>query len=421
MDTACRKKYVELLRTELIAATGCTEPIAISYAAAKARAILGTMPEAIEVKCSGNIIKNVKAVTVPNSGGQRGIETAAILGAVGGREDKELEVLNDITPQHIELTKKLKDQGICTCSLAEGVENLYIGVTMTAGSESSFVEIRTKHTNITKIEKNGELLFEGGSADASSASDRSILNLKDIYDFAETTDVNQYRDILDRQLSCNSAISEEGKKGGWGAEIGKTVVDVFGDDWRFKAIAAAAAGSDARMNGCPMPVVINSGSGNQGMTVSLPIYEYYKQSHCSEDRFYRALALANLVSLLQKKHIGNLSAYCGAACAGCASVCGIAYMDGASMEEIGQIVVNSASMIGGMVCDGAKSSCAGKIALSVFSGLLAYEQVKRGHSYKAGEGIIAEDIEQSISNIGRMGREGMKSTDLEILKIMIGK
>ena len=421
MDTDCRKKYIELLEAELIAATGCTEPIAISYAAAKARAVLGCMPESMEVLCSGNIIKNVKAVTVPNSGGQKGIEIAAILGVVGGNAEKELEVLNDVTPEDIELTKKLYNEGICATGLAEGVENLYIAVTLKAGNESSFVELKTKHTNITKIQKNGETIFEN-TAVMAGGTDRSILNLKDIYEFAETTDPESYKHILKRQIDHNSAISMAGKEGGWGAEIGKTILSVYGDsDWRFRAMAAAAAGSDARMNGCPMPVVINSGSGNQGITVSMPIYEYYKQSGCSEDKFYRGLALANLVSLLQKKHIGNLSAYCGAACAGCASVCGIAYMDGATIEQIGQIIVNAASTVGGMVCDGAKSSCAGKIAVSVFTGLLAYEQVKRNNSYKPGEGMIVEDAEQSIANIGRMGREGMKGTDIEILKIMIGQ
>ena len=422
MERNVYDNYLTILKAELLPAMGCTEPIAVAFAAAKARAVLGKQPERIEMYCSGNIIKNVKGVVVPNSGGQMGIDVAAVLGVVGGREDLELEVVNSVSEEQIEKTRELVKAGICDCHLVEGEENLYIRAEVFAGEDSAVVEVKTKHNHISRIEKNGEILFAQDDIETSSQGDKSQLNLKDIYEFANTVDLEDVRPIMERQLNYNKAISEEGLKNPWGSCVGQTLLEVNGtSDWRVRAKAAAAAGSDARMSGCAMPVVINSGSGNQGITVSMPILEYANEVKCSEEKLLRALTLANLLSLHQKRYIGNLSAYCGATSAGCSAACGIAYIDDASLEVIGHTIINAISTIGGMVCDGAKSSCAAKIASAVEAGLMGYELAKRDRSFKPGEGMVVEDMEQTIRNIGRMGREGMKGTDVEILNIMIGK
>ena len=422
MERNVYDNYLTILKAELLPAMGCTEPIAVAFAAAKARAVLGKQPERIEMYCSGNIIKNVKGVVVPNSGGQMGIDVAAVLGVVGGREDLELEVVNSVTEEQIEKTRELVKAGICDCHLVEGEENLYIRAEVFAGEDSAVVEVKTKHNHISRIEKNGEILFAQDDIETSSQGDKSQLNMKDIYEFANTVDLEDVRPIMERQLNYNKAISEEGLKNPWGSCVGQTLLEVNGtSDWRVRAKAAAAAGSDARMSGCAMPVVINSGSGNQGITVSMPILEYANEVKCSEEKLLRALTLANLLSLHQKRYIGNLSAYCGATSAGCSAACGIAYIDDASLEVIGHTIINAISTIGGMVCDGAKSSCAAKIASAVEAGLMGYELAKRDRSFKPGEGMVVEDMEQTIRNIGRMGREGMKGTDVEILNIMIGK
>ncbi len=422
MERKIYDNYLTILKAELLPAMGCTEPIAVAFVAAKARAVLGKMPERMEMYCSGNIVKNVKGVVVPNSGGQLGIDVAAVLGVVGGREDLELEVLNSVTEEQIEKTRELVKSGMCDCRLVEGEENLYIRAEVFAGEDKALVELKTKHNHISRIEKNGEILFAQDDIEAGSQGDKSQLNLKDIYEFANTVDVEDVRGVLERQMKYNKAISEEGLRNPWGAQVGRTLLEVNGDsDWRVRAKAAAAAGSDARMGGCALPVVINSGSGNQGMTVSLPILEYANEVKCSEEKLLRALTLANLLSLHQKRYIGNLSAYCGAVSAGCSSACGIAYIGGASLEVIGHTIINAICNVGGMVCDGAKSSCAAKIASSVEAGLLGYEMAKRGRNFKPGEGMVVEDMEQTIRNIGRMGRIGMKGTDVEILNIMLGK
>ena len=412
-------QYIDLLKAELRPAMGCTEPIAVAFVAAKAREILGKMPTHIEMYCSGNIIKNVKAVTVPNSDGGIGIEVAAILGAVGGDPKRELEVLSVIKPEHIEAAKGYKKAGLCHCNLTTGVNNLYIRADMEADGDTVSVEVIGKHTYITKIIKNGDTLFEQPEPNEDHV-DKSFLNLHDIYDFAKNVDIELIRPTIERQLDYNDKISEEGLDNPWGSCIGRTILATYGtDNWRFRAMAKAAAGSDARMNGCALPVVINSGSGNQGIAVSMPLLVYAREYDYPKDELIRALAFANLISLLQKKYIGDLSAYCGAACAGCASVGGIAFLNGDSFELVGQTIINAACAIGGMVCDGAKSSCAAKIAASVSAGFLAYEQAKAGNSFLPGQGMIVEDMEQTIANIGRMGRDGMAGTDVEILNIML--
>ncbi len=421
MDKKMYDNCIAILKSELVPAMGCTEPIAIAYAAAKARAVLGKLPETIVARCSGNIIKNVKGVTVPNSGGLKGIDVAAILGAVGGKEDLELEVISQVTEEDRQKTRELLDKGICSCELEEGEENLYIRIYMTAGEDSSMVEIRSKHNHICRIEKNGEVVFSQDDLVKEISGDRSLLTVKNILEFADSLNPEDVEEVLGKQIDCNRAISEEGMTGKYGASVGKTLVECVGDDVRTRAKAAAAAGSDARMDGCPMPVVINSGSGNQGMTICLPILTYAEEMKVPREKLLRALALANLIAVHEKYYIGSLSAYCGATCAGCAAACGIAYLKGAGYEVISQTIVNAIANIGGMVCDGAKPSCAAKIASAVEAGLMGYELAVREKGFRDGEGLVAGDVEQTIQNLGRMGREGMKSTDVEILNIMIGK
>ena len=423
MDRKVYDTYTALLNSELKMATGCTEPIAIAYAGARLRQVLGAIPEHCTVYCSGNIVKNVFAVTVPNSGGAKGIDTAALLGIIGGDADYVLDVLHAVTPEDVELMNKLLAEKICDCELVEGVENLYIRIEAEHGSDTALVEIKDYHSNITRIEKNGEVLFNAEEeANQASSIDKTLLNVKDIFEYANTVNLDDVRDVLLNQVKCNSAIAEEGLKNPWGSQVGRTIYehDMGKSVWN-KARAYAAAGSDARMNGCPMPVVINSGSGNQGITVSMPVYVYATDLGIEEDKMLRALALANLISLHQKRYIGSLSAYCGAISAATASACGVAYMLGGDYALICDVITNSINTTGGMVCDGAKSSCAAKIATALDMALLAYEMSQKKRVFMPGEGLVEDNIEETIANVGRMGRDGMKSTDVEILKIMLGK
>ena len=419
MDRKVYESYVAILRHELVPALGCTEPIAIAYASAWARKELGCFPEHIVAHLSGNIIKNVKSVIVPNSGGQRGIETAAVLGCVGGDPERAFEVLEGVTEEHIARTRELVKTGICETKFVEGKDNLYIRIEMTAGAESVSVTVEREHTNITQILKNGEEIFHADAGEDADV-DKSLLSVRGILDFANEVDLDDVRPILRRQIELNTAISEEGLRGDYGASVGKVLMDMTGDHMAGRAAARAAAGSDARMNGCSMPVVINSGSGNQGMTVTLPICEFAACWKKSEDTLLRALALGNLISVHIKRHIGSLSAFCGAVSAGCGSACGIAYMDGASYETLCMTITNMLCNVGGIVCDGAKSSCAAKIASAVEAGVLSYNMARAGKCFADGEGLAGADIEATIQNIGRMGRVGMQPTDVEILNIMVG-
>ena len=420
MEKRVYDEYLEILREELVPALGCTEPIAIAYGAAKAREVLGCLPESIVVSCSGNIIKNVKAVIVPTTGDMKGIETSAILGAVGGQADKKLEVLGAITDEHLQLTRDLLKKKICTVELIEGVSNLQIIVEEHAGTDVALVEIAFSHTNIVRIERNGEVLFEKErAASKASVTDRSLLNLRDIYDFACTVDLQQVRELLTRQIDYNMAIAREGLTKNYGANVGSTILHHYGDDVRSRARAFAAAGSDARMNGCVLPVMINSGSGNQGMTVSLPIVVYAEALMKDEEQELRALTLSNLIAILQKNELGKLSAYCGAVSAAAGAGAGIAYLHGASFEVIEQTVVNTLANVSGIVCDGAKASCAAKIATSVDAAIMAYYMATESRGFQSGEGLVKKNAEETIRSYGRMGREGMRSTDVEILKIML--
>lgn len=421
MDKLLYNNYVTILKSELIPAMGCTEPIAVALAGAMTRKVLGGIPDHMDVFCSGNIVKNVKSVVVPNSGGQMGIAVAAVLGAVGGDADRGLEVIEDASSADAAETRRLVAGQMCDCHLERGKDNLYIRVEATRNGDRSMVEIKSRHNHFSRIEKNGKLLLCQRDLELEGyQGDKSKLNLKDIIDFADSLNIDDVRELLDRQIEYNSAISEEGLKNPWGAQVGRTLL---GEDSRLitRVAAKAAAGSDARMGGSSMPVVINSGSGNQGITVTMPLYEYARDKGANRDRLYRALALANLISVHEKRFIGNLSAYCGAVSAATASVAGIAYLDGEDYEIIGNTIINSIGTIGGMVCDGAKASCASKIASAVQTAMLAYEMARNDRVLCDGEGLVEGGVEGTIRNIGRMGHDGMRETDVEILNIMLGK
>ena len=421
MDRKQYENFLDILEEELIPAMGCTEPIAIALAAAKVREVLGCMPQHLRLRCSGNIVKNVKGVVVPNSGGLKGIAAAAILGAVAGDADKGLEVISTADAAAAQKTKELCASDFCSCELAEGEENLYICAEAVHGNDSASVEIRTSHDHISRIVKNGRVIFTQPDLKSSRKGDKSRLNIDDIYEFANSVALDDVKAVLDRQIEYNSAIAKEGLTNNWGSGVGQTLFSIGADDVRMRARAAAAAGSDARMNGCSLPVVINSGSGNQGITCTMPIVVYAQELGSTPEQMYRALVLTNLLALYQKSFIGNLSAYCGAVSAGAAAGCGIAYLHGADKKIIEATLVNAIGDVGGIVCDGAKASCAAKISSAVDAGIVSYEMAKRDRSFPYGEGLLEKDAEQSVKNMGRVGRVGMKDTDVEILNIMLGK
>ena len=424
MDSELYKNYLDILKQELVPALGCTEPIAIACAAAKASRLLGNFPESLEMKLSGNIIKNVKGVTVPNSGGLKGINIAAVLGMVGGNADKALEVLEEITPEHIARAKELASRGICTYSLAENVPNLYISAKAVCGGHYAEVVIAHQHTNIIKMEKDGEVLLDRtleAEEKTDDTVDRSCLTVKDILDFADQVRMEDIEEIISRQIRLNTAISQEGLDNNYGAQIGKTLMHVWGKSATTRACARAAAGSDARMGGCSMPVVINSGSGNQGITVSLPVIVYAEEWEVSRDKLYRSLVVSNLIAVHQKYYIGSLSAYCGAVSAACGAGAGITYMYGGTYEQVSLTIINTLGNVGGIVCDGAKPSCAAKIASSVDAALMAFHLSIQNKSFLPGEGLIKGDVEETIKSMGYIGRVGMKTTDTEILNVMIDR
>ncbi|MDY5612074.1 L-cysteine desulfidase family protein [Dysosmobacter sp.] len=422
--TSHYEDYVKILEEELIPAMGCTEPIAIALAAAKAREALGAEPEQCRVEVSGNIIKNVKAVTVPNTGGLKGIEAAAAAGMAAGRPELELEVLSRVTPEEIEAMKALMERCAIRVVPALGDRVFFINVTVAAGEHTACCEIVDFHTNIVRIQRDTEVLFraEAGAGDGEEQTDRSVLSVEEIVAFADCLDTADVAGLLDRQVAYNTAISEAGLKGGWGAEVGRTLRSLYGDDVAVRAKAAAAAGSDARMSGCEMPVVIVSGSGNQGMTTSLPVIEYARDMGASHEELLRALTVANLVTIHQKTGIGRLSAFCGAVSAGCGAAAGIAYLKGGRYKVIAHTIANTLAICSGMICDGAKPSCAAKIAAAVDAGLMGYHMyVNGGHQFVSGEGIIQKGVENTIDNVGRLARLGMRGTDQEILDIMVGR
>lgn len=420
------ENYVAILREELVPAMGCTEPIAIAYAAAKAAEVLAEKISSLCVSCSGNIVKNVKGVIVPNSGGQKGIEAAAILGAVGGDPSKELEVISCVSDEARALTRELVKKNICNVSLAEDVPNLYIEVTAEGKNHRSTVRIENFHTNITFIKRDDEIIAERSPEKVrvekeSSSADKSMMTLKGIVDFADSLKLSDVEEIFDRQIDYNVKISQEGLDNKWGACIGKTIIETWGSDVRACACARAAAGSDARMSGCPLPVIINSGSGNQGITVTLPVVEYAEQWRISREKMYRALAVSNLVSVYIKHYIGSLSAFCGAVSAASGAGAAITYMAGGDYASVGRTITNTLANVGGIVCDGAKPSCAAKIASSVHAAILAHHMSMNYDEFRGGEGFVEDDVERTIKNMGYIGKIGMKETDREILNVMIDR
>lgn len=413
--------FTQILKEELVPAMGCTEPIALAFAGAKAKEVLGTLPDKIVVEASGSIIKNVKSVVVPNTGNLKGIPAAVCAGVTLGNADKKLEVLSDIKESEIpQISEFMSKTEIEVKHLKSGFN---FDIILTAQKDASYAKIRitNAHTNITLIEKNGEKLFEAKIRCESDEgfTDRSMLSGEAIWKYINEVDIEDIKPIIKRQIELNTAIAEEGLKNDYGASIGKVILNAYGDNVRDRAKAMAAAGSDARMNGCELPVIINSGSGNQGMTCSLPVLEYAKELKSSEDKLYRALALSNLIAIHIKSGIGRLSAYCGAVSAGAAAGGGIAYLYTEDYSTVMHTVVNALGIVSGIICDGAKASCAAKIASSVDAGILGFDMYRLGREFVSGDGIVAKGFEANVKNIGRLGKTGMKTTDAEILDMML--
>ena len=443
--------YIATLEEELIPAMGCTEPIAIALAAARARDLAGGLPDRMELEVSGSIVKNAKSVVVPHTGGLKGIEAAAAAGAVAGRADAWLEVLAQVGEAEQEAIAAYLAKAPIAVTRADTDLDFDLTVRAFRAAEgrehSGEVRIAEFHTNIVCEQRDGLVLHEaplaGATADAAGStcgdaaggaegpeaegegagcarrSDRSLLTMEGIWDFAMTVDLDDVRAVIGRQIACNTAIAEEGLAGDWGANIGSVLLSAFGDDVKVRACALAAAGSDARMSGCELPVVINSGSGNQGLTASMPVIAYARDLGSSEEQLYRALVLSNLTAIHQKTGIGTLSAFCGAVCAGAAAAAGIAYLNGGGYKEAVHAVVNALSIVSGMVCDGAKPSCAAKIAMSVNAGILGFEMYRAGQQFHGGDGIVKKGVENTIDSVCRVGREGMRATNDEIIRIML--
>lgn len=416
------KDYLKILEEELVPAMGCTEPIAIAYASAKAREVLGEMPEKIEVFCSGNIIKNAKCVTVPNTGNLIGIKASAIIGVLAGKADRELEVINEVDEESIEKAKKLVEGDYCRVKALDTEIQLHLIVKAFSGNSISEVEIKYAHNNISRITKDGKDLVnvvEDKDKYLGVFVDRRILSVEKIYEFANTVDLEDVKELLDKQIEYNISIAEEGLKGAYGIGIGKVILESYPNTIETKLKAYAAAASEARMSGSSLPVMTNSGSGNQGMTSSIPVIVYCKENGLTEEQLYRGLVFANLMTIHQKTGIGRLSAFCGAVSAGCASGAAITYLKGGSLEQINKTVTNTLANISGIVCDGAKASCAAKIATSLDAAMMSHYLAMANQAYNPLTGILKEDIEKTIGAVGRLGKEGMRDTDREILEIML--
>ena len=411
--------YVQILKEELVMAMGCTEPIAISYACAKATQVLDHLPDRIVVKASGSIIKNVKSVIVPHTNGLKGIEVAAAAGALYGDADAKLEVLSSATREQIEeLPEYVQNTNITVQHIEQGhVFDLEIKVYYE--QEHASVRIVDTHTNIVQIEKNWQVIFEDKTTSLELKADHSALIMKQIWDFSQTVDIDDVKEILDRQITCNMAIANEGIHNSYGANIGHVILNMDSDCVKTRAKAYAAAGSDARMNGCELPVVINSGSGNQGITCCVPVVVYAKELDCTQEQLYRALVLSNLTAIYIKTGIGTLSAFCGAVSAGAAAGAGIAYLHNGTYKEIQHTIVNALAILSGTICDGAKASCAAKIASSVDAGIMGYYMYKNKQQFYAGDGIVAHSVDETIQNIGTLGSQGMLQTNDKIIEMMI--
>ena len=421
MDRILYDSYLDILREELIPAMGCTEPIAVAYAAAIARDTLGCMPDSTELIVSGNIVKNVKSVVVPNTGGRKGLRTAVAAGLCFGKAEKELEVIADATEQDLaDLDAYLRTADI-TLKEADSNQPFDLAVLLHKGSDSAYVHIVSHHTNVVCIRKNDTVILEKPFTDDTIQvpENRKLLSVEHIVEFADTVDIEDVRPILQRQIDYNLAIAQEGLKGEYGAQIGRILLLSYGNSVHNRAKAWAAAGSDARMDGCEMPVVINSGSGNQGITTSIPVIVYARECAVSEELLFRALVISNLVTIHLKTGIGSLSAYCGATSAGAGAGAGICYLYGGSYEEIAQTIVNALAINSGMICDGAKASCAAKIASAVEAGLLGMCRNMQDSQFFGGDGIVVTGVENTIKAVSSIARDGMRGTDKEVIRLMM--
>ena len=412
--------YLAILREEMVPAMGCTEPIALAYGAARAREVLGKEPEHIVAKCSGNIIKNVRCVIIPNSGGLKGIPAGVVLGAVAGDASLDMEVLSKVTDEGRKRCRELLDADICKVELLDTPVVLHIVIEMSAGEDTVCLEIKYDHINVTRIEKNGEILLDADRAlEEKEAADRSLLNLEDIREFADTVELSDVKILLDTQIKSNMAIAHEGMTGKYGLGIGRVIRENYSHDMLTRMRSLTAAASEARMGGCDMPVVINSGSGNQGIACSVPLIVYAREMELPDYSLYRALVFSNLLTVYQKHYLGTLSAFRGAVSASCAAGAAITYMVGGSISQIKKTIENTLANIPGIICDGAKISCAAKIAASLDAAFLAHHLAMNGQSYAPYTGILQEETAETISCVGQIGKDGMKETDREILKIML--
>ncbi len=420
MDHATMQAYIRILKEELVCASGCTEPISIAYAAAYARDLLGKLPDRVSVSVSGNILKNVKGVVVPNSGSRKGIPAAVATGIVAGKTERLLEVIAKVEPQQLQQVGMFLEQVPIQVTCLPPERAFDIHLTVYCGEESAAVRIVNHHTNVVYTAKNGQTLTELPFSDSSEENlqDKSVLNFKDIMDFADTVDLTMLKETLDRQICCNSTIAQAGLESDFGANIGKMLLENRSVGIATEARAYAAAGSDARMSGCELPVVILSGSGNQGMAASLPVIRYAKHINATKEQLLRALIVADLIAIYQKAGVGRLSAFCGAVCAGCGAGAGVAYLTGGSREMIARTIQNALAIAPGMICEGAKSSCAAKIAVAVDAGLLGYRMSLQQRDFDSGDGILQEDVDETIRCIGKIASEGMHETDQVILNIM---
>lgn len=411
-------QYIKILREELVPAMGCTEPISIAYAAAKAREVLQDEPISAKVEVSGNIVKNAKSVTVPHTDGLRGIKSAFAAGLVAGNAKAELEVLSNVTESQIEEIKRVKETFDVEIVIPDNARIFDIAITLRSNEHEAYVRIADAHTNIFTIKRDGVTLYENLPQDVQKA-DKSVLTVEDIIAFADCVQAEDVCETLDRQIAYNMAIAEEGLKNNYGANVGKVLLRSYQPDIKITAKAYAAAASDARMNGCELPVVINSGSGNQGITASVPVIVYARGLHSSKEDLYRALCVANLITIHLKQGIGALSAYCGVVSAGAGAACGVAYLLGGRKSEISHTLVNALAIDSGIICDGAKASCAAKIATAVESGLVGLNMYYNGNQFYAGEGIVKKGVENTIRSVARLAHDGMKETDKEIIRIML--
>lgn len=422
LDRKVYQAYLDVLKQELVPATGCTEPIAIAYAGAIARKTLGQVPEQVELIVSGNIIKNVKSVVIPHSNGRKGLEAAVAAGIICGRPELELDVLSQTSPEDLQQLDAFLAGNRVQVRPSQAECPFDIQVKLTAGQDNAYVRIIGSHSNVVQVQKNGQPLVDHPFSTQGVSADENhrLLNVKDIVTFADTVDLDEIRPILQRQIDDNMAIAQAGLTQNYGANIGKILLRSYGNSVHNRAKAWAAAGSDARMNGCEMPVIINSGSGNQGITASVPVIVYAKECDVSQEQLYRALVVSNLTAIHLKTGIGSLSAYCGATSAGCGAGAGVCYLYGGKYKEISHTIVNALAINSGMLCDGAKASCAAKIASAVEAGLLGMQMYLHNSQFYGGDGIVAKGVENTIRTVSTIAREGMRSTDAEIIQFMIG-